>query len=70
MASETSNSNGLLYFIVGAIVVVLIVFGVMMYNGGMQSPTDRAVENSANAVGDAASEVSNAIPDQPAPQNK
>lgn len=61
MATETKSggSNGFLYFIVGALVVGLGVVGWMAYNGGhlSQSPTDRAISRSADAVGDAAKKV-------------
>ncbi len=67
MATETSgNSNGFLYFIVGVLLVGVIVLGVMFFNGGLpssQSPTERAVERSADAIGDAADKVGEAAKD-------
>ncbi len=62
MASETGgSSNGFLYFIVGALLVAVVGFGIMYFNGGLrtQSPTDRA----ANAVADAAKSVGDAAKD-------
>jgi hypothetical protein len=63
--AQTGGGNGFLYFIVGALLVVVIGLGVMMYNGGAigQSPTDRAIENSAEAVGAAADSVSKGVND-------
>jgi hypothetical protein len=62
MATETSgNSNGFLYFIVGVLLVGVVVLGFMFYNnGGVQSPTESAVERTADAVGDAADDVGDA----------
>lgn len=66
MATETSgNSNGFLYFIVGVLLVGVVVLGFMMYNGGSigKSSTDRAVERSANAIGDAAGKIGDSVKD-------
>jgi hypothetical protein len=66
MATETSgNSNGFLYFIVGALVVAVVGFGIMYFNGGFgqpQTPVERAadaVANAADRVGDAANDAAN-----------
>jgi len=64
MATETSgNSNGFLYFIVGVLLVGVVVLGVMFYNGGFggQSSSDRAVERSADAIGDAADKIGDSV---------
>lgn len=66
MATETSgNSNGFLYFIVGVLLVGVVVLGVMFFNGGLggQSSSDRAIERSADALGDAADKVGDAAKD-------
>lgn len=66
MATESSgNSNGFLYFIVGVLLVGVVVLGFMFYNngGGQSSPTERAIERTADAVGDAADEVGDAARD-------
>jgi hypothetical protein len=64
MATESSgNSNGFLYFIVGVLLVGVVVLGIMFYNGGLpgaQSPTDRAIDRTADAIGDAADKVGDA----------
>jgi hypothetical protein len=64
MATETSgNSNGFLYFIVGVLLVGVVVLGIMFFNGGLpgaQSPTDRAIDRTADAIGDAADKVGDA----------
>jgi hypothetical protein len=61
MATETSgNSNGFLYFIVGVLLVGVVVLGVMFFNGGLpgaQSPTERAIDRTADAIGDAADKI-------------
>ncbi len=65
MATESGgNSNCFLYFIVGALVVVVVGFGIMYFNGGLvkQSPTDRAanaVANAAENIGEAAKDATN-----------
>jgi hypothetical protein len=65
MATETSgNSNGFLYFIVGVLVVAVAVLGYMFFNGslpGAKSPTERAIERTADAVGDAADKVGDSV---------
>jgi hypothetical protein len=64
MATESSgNSNGFLYFIVGVLLVGVVVLGIMFFNGGLpgaQSPTDRAIDRTADAIGDAADKVGDA----------
>ena len=64
MATETSgNSNGFLYFIVGVLLVGVVVLGIMFFNGGLpgaQSPTERAIDRTADAIGDAADKVGDA----------
>ena len=60
MATESrSGGNGFLYFIVGALLVGVVVLGFMFYNGSFdtRSPTERAVERTADAIGDAADRV-------------
>lgn len=70
MATETSgNSNGFLYFIVGILLVGVVVLGVMFFNGGLpgaQSPTDRAINRTADAIGNAADKIGDAA-NKPAP---
>ena len=63
MAGEArGGSNGFLYFIVGALLIAVIGLGVAFYNGGVgQSRTDRAIERSADAVGDAAESVGDSV---------
>jgi hypothetical protein len=62
MATESSgNSNGFLYFIVGAMLIALIVLAIMYFNGGFGgAPSDGPIENAAEAVGEAADEVGDA----------
>ena len=64
MATETSgNSNGFLYFIVGILLVGMVVLGIMFFNGGLpgaQSPTERAIDRTADAIGNAADKVGDA----------
>ncbi len=56
------GSNGFLYFIVGALLIAVIGLGVVFYNGGLgQSRTDRAIERSADAVGEAADAVGDKV---------
>jgi hypothetical protein len=68
MATETSGSNGFLYFIVGILLVAVVVLGVMFFNGGFEtrSPTERAIDRTADAIGDAADKVGDAAK-EPAP---
>lgn len=55
-----SGGNGFLYFIVGALVVIVGVLGYVMYSGGAsQTNANAALERSADAVGDAANAVEN-----------
>jgi len=66
MATESeSSNNGFLYFIVGVLLVGVVVIGFMMYNGQgvSKSPTESAIERSADAVGDAADKVGDAARD-------
>jgi hypothetical protein len=62
MATESSgSSNGFLYFIVGAMLVAMVVFGIMYFNGGFGGASnDGPIENAAEAVGEAADEVGDA----------
>ena len=61
MATENSgSSNGMLYFIVGALVVGLIVIGYFVMNG---RPASTPMERAADAVGDAAGKVGDAAQD-------
>jgi hypothetical protein len=63
MATETNESHGFLYFIVGALIVGVVVLGFLFYNGnlgGRSASTEGAVERSADAIGDAADEVGDA----------
>jgi hypothetical protein len=62
MATETSESHGFLYFIVGALIVGVVVLGFLFYNGnlGGRASNDSAVERSADAIGDAADEIGDA----------
>jgi len=61
MATESSgNSNGMLYFIVGALVVGLLVIGFFVMNG---RPASTPMERAADAVGDAANQVGDAAKD-------
>jgi len=61
MATETSgNSNGFLYFIVGAMLIALVVLGIMYFNGGFGGTADGPIENAAESVGEAADEVGDA----------
>lgn len=55
-AGASGNSNGFLYFVVGAVVVGVIVLGVMFFN----ERNDSLLENAAEAVGEAADEVGDA----------
>jgi len=65
MATETSgNSNGFLYFIVGVLLVAVVVVGFIVYNGSTShSSGDRAIERTADAVGDAAGKIGDAASD-------
>lgn len=61
MATESSgSSHGMLYFIVGILVVGMIVLGVMYFNGGLGTAPASPTERAADAVGDAADEVGDA----------
>lgn len=60
--NETSsgNSNGFLYFAVGALIVGLAVLAYFYFNGQpapAKSPTEAAIERSADAIGDAADDI-------------
>ena len=58
MASGTSgSSNGIVYFVVGALVVAVIVLGVMFFNS---ERNDSPLENAAEVVSEAADEVGDA----------
>jgi NADH:ubiquinone oxidoreductase subunit 2 (subunit N) len=58
MATGTSgSSNGILYFVVGALVVAVIVLGVMFFNA---ERNDSPLENAAEVVSEAADEVGDA----------
>lgn len=64
MATESSgNSNGLLYFIVGALVVGMILLGVLYFNGGLGAAPASPTERAADAIGDAADKVGDAAKD-------
>jgi len=64
MATESSgNSNGFLYFIVGALVLGMIVLGVMYFNGGLGNAPASPTERAADAVGDAAEKIGDAAKD-------
>jgi hypothetical protein len=65
MATESgsSSNNGFLYFIVGVLLVGVVVIGFMVYNGNQRSPTENAIERSADALGDAADKVGDAARD-------
>ncbi len=60
MATGTrEGGNGLLYFIAGALLVA-VVMGILFYNGGLhigRSPTERAIDRTADAVGDAVDRI-------------
>lgn len=61
MATESSgSSNGMLYFLVGALVVGLLVIGYFVMNG---RPAATPMERVADAVGDAANQVGDAAKD-------
>ncbi len=62
MVTESSgNSNGFLYFIVGAMLVGLVILAIMYFNGGFGGASnDSPLENAAEAVGEAADEVGDA----------
>ncbi|MET0545431.1 MAG: hypothetical protein ABWZ40_03890 [Caulobacterales bacterium] len=61
MATEArSGGNGFLYFVVGALVVIVGVLAYVMYgSGASQNNANAALERSADAVGDAANAVEN-----------
>ena len=63
MATESSGSsnNGFLYFIVGAMLVAMVVFGIMYFNGGFGGASDGPIENAAESVGQAADEVASNV---------
>lgn len=65
MATETrGNSNGFLYFIVGALVIGVAVLAFMFYNGqSTSSSTEASIERSADAIGDVADEIGDAARD-------
>lgn len=64
MATESSgNSNGFLYFIVGALVVSMIVLGVLFFNGSIGGAPASPTERAADAIGDAADKVGDAAKD-------
>ena len=61
MATESSgSSNGFLYFIVGAMLLALVVFGFMYFNGGFGGASDGPIENAAESVGEAADQATSA----------
>lgn len=51
------SSNGFLYFIVGALFVAVIGFGIYSYQRSQESPTDRAIHHAADAVAGAADDI-------------
>ena len=61
MATESSSSNGFLYFIVGVLLVGMVVLGVMYFNGGFGRPASSPIERAAESVGDAADKVGDAV---------
>jgi hypothetical protein len=65
MAAETrESSHGFLYFLVGALIVGVVVLGFLFYNGNIgQSPEERAIERSADAIGDAADKIGDSVED-------
>ena len=64
MATETSNSNGFLYFIVGVLLLGVVVLGFMFFNGGLpgaRSPEERAIDRTADAIGNAADKIGDSV---------
>jgi hypothetical protein len=69
--TTSGGSHGFLYFAIGALIVAVIVLGWMFYGGGVDT-SDRVAENtalerSADAIGDAAEDVSDAVRSTPPP---
>lgn len=61
---EKTGGSGMLYFIVGALVVAVGVIGYLMYEGSTTSSSrDTAIERSADAIGDAANRIGDSIDD-------
>lgn len=60
-----SSSNGFLYFAVGALIVAVAVLAYFYFNGqtAQQSPTEAAIERSADAIGDAARDIGDSAQD-------
>ena len=48
--SEEKSSNGMLYFIVGALVVAVLGMGYVMYNGSGQSDSDLSISVSEDGI--------------------
>ena len=72
MATEerSGGGNAFLYFAVGALIVAVGVLGWMFYDGQWRTEdsTSTAIERSADAIGDAAEDVSDSARDATPPQ--
>lgn len=82
MATEqtggSKGSSGFLYFAVGALIVAVGVLGYFYFNSqATTSPSETAIERSADAIGDAADKIGDSVgdaarnvnpPPSPAPQ--
>jgi hypothetical protein len=63
-AGSSGGTNGFLLFVVGALVVAVGVLGYMFMTGGFgQSREEAAIERSADAVGDAARDLTDTVED-------
>ncbi len=62
--NSPGGSNGFIFFIVGALVVAVAVLGYMYFQGDLgQSREEAAIERSADAIGDAAREITDTVQD-------
>jgi len=61
MSMETSKNSGMLYFLVGILLVAVVAIGYFVVTGNrVSSGPESAVERSADALGDAADKVGDA----------
>lgn len=68
--TTSGGSHGFLYFIVGALIVGVAVLAWMFYGGADTSNSvaeNSAIERSADAIGDAAEDISDAARSTPTP---
>jgi hypothetical protein len=63
-AGRSGGTNGFLLFVVGALVVAVGVLGYMFMTGSLgQTREEAAIERSADAIGDAARDITDTVED-------